>query len=87
VDDTYHLYTDLAWLWPMWGNAASEYARYCRHVTDLIRQHAGPPESIECGSHIGEVVLPRQTLRAWPLPTWRRHVVGAVACVRRLIAG
>ena len=43
MDDTCHLYTDLAWLWPMWGDAAAEYAHYCRHVTDLIRQHARRP--------------------------------------------
>ena len=36
--NTQHLYHDLAWLWPMWGDAA-DYADYCRHVTDLIRQH------------------------------------------------
>ena len=24
VDDTCRLYTDLAWLWPLWGNAAGE---------------------------------------------------------------
>lgn len=40
MDDTCHLYTDLAWLWPMWGDATTEYADYCRHVTGLIRQHA-----------------------------------------------
>ena len=27
----------------MWGYAAAEYAHYCRHVTDLIRQHARRP--------------------------------------------
>ncbi len=37
---TNHLYNDLAWLWPVWGDAA-DYADYCRHVTGLIRQHAG----------------------------------------------
>lgn len=40
MDDTCRLYTDLAWLWPLWGNAATEYAHYCRHVAGLIRQHA-----------------------------------------------
>ena len=33
------LYSDLAWLWPLWGDA-SEYAPYCAHVTRLIRQYA-----------------------------------------------
>ena len=40
MEDTRRLYTDLAWLWPMWGDAADEYARYCRHVASLIVQHA-----------------------------------------------
>lgn len=35
----YHLYSDLAWLWPLWGEP-SEYAPYCAHVTQLIRQFA-----------------------------------------------
>ena len=53
MNDTCHLYTDLAWLWPMWGDAATEYAHYCRHVTGLIRQHARRPATtlldIGCG--------------------------------------
>jgi hypothetical protein len=40
MDNTCRLYTDLAWLWPMWGDAADEYAHYCRHVAGLIEQHA-----------------------------------------------
>ncbi len=43
MKDTRHLYTDLAWLWPMWGDAATEYANYCGHVTGLIRQYARRP--------------------------------------------
>ena len=39
MQDTCRLYTDLAWLWPMWGDAATEYAHYCEHVTGLIRQY------------------------------------------------
>jgi SAM-dependent methyltransferase/catechol 2,3-dioxygenase-like lactoylglutathione lyase family enzyme len=50
--DTRRLYTDLAWLWPMWGSA-EEYAHYCRHVTGLIEQHARRPArtllNIGCG--------------------------------------
>ena len=53
MDDTCRLYTDLAWLWPMWGDAADEYADYCRHVTSLIEQHAERPAhtllDIGCG--------------------------------------
>ncbi len=41
--ETFHLYTDLAWLWPLWGDPASGYAEYCKHVTDLIRQYARRP--------------------------------------------
>lgn len=43
MNDTCHLYTDLAWLWPMWGDATTEYAHFCQHVTALIRQHASRP--------------------------------------------
>jgi SAM-dependent methyltransferase len=53
MKDTCHLYTDLAWLWPMWGDATTEYAHYCRHVTGLIRQYAERPVTtlldIGCG--------------------------------------
>lgn len=51
--DTCHLYTELAWLWPMWGDAATEYAHYCQHVRDLIRKYAERPTAtlldIGCG--------------------------------------
>jgi len=40
MEDTCRLYTDLAWLWPMWGDAVDEYAHYGEHVRSLIRQHA-----------------------------------------------
>jgi SAM-dependent methyltransferase len=43
MENTRHLYTDLAWLWPMWGDATHEYADYCRHVAGLIEQHAERP--------------------------------------------
>ena len=53
VNDTCRLYTDLAWLWPMWGDAATEYAHYCRHVTGLLRRYARLPArtllDIGCG--------------------------------------
>lgn len=53
MKDTCRLYTDLAWLWPLWGDAATEYAHYCRHVTGLIRRHARRPVAtllvIGCG--------------------------------------
>ena len=35
--DTARLFTDLAWLWPIWGEATEEYADYCAHVTEQIR--------------------------------------------------
>ena len=37
------LYSDLSWLWPMWGDAEVEYAQYCAHVEDLIRRYARRP--------------------------------------------
>lgn len=53
MKDTRRLYTDLAWLWPMWGDHATEYAHYCRHVIGLIRRHARRPTEtlldIGCG--------------------------------------
>ncbi len=53
MNETRRLYTDLAWLWPLWGDAATEYAHYCQHVTALIRQHARQPVAtlldIGCG--------------------------------------
>ncbi len=52
MKNTCHLYTDLAWLWPMWGDPA-EYADYCRHITRLIRQYTRRPATtlldIGCG--------------------------------------
>jgi SAM-dependent methyltransferase len=52
MTDTRHLYTDLAWLWPMWGDAA-EYAHHCQHVVSLIRRHSRIPATtlldIGCG--------------------------------------
>jgi SAM-dependent methyltransferase len=53
MKDTCHLYTDLAWLWPLWGDAATEYADYCRYIAGQIRQHAKIPAAtlldIGCG--------------------------------------
>lgn len=64
MDETCHLYTDLAWLWPMWGDAATEYADYCRHVTGLIRQHAKRPADtlldIGCGGGKNVLNLKRE---------------------------
>ena len=53
MKETCRLYTDLAWLWPLWGDAATEYAHYCQHVSGLIRQYARRPVAtlldIGCG--------------------------------------
>ena len=38
---TNRLYTDLSWLWPLWGEAGTEYAHYCERVVALVRQYAG----------------------------------------------
>jgi SAM-dependent methyltransferase len=34
-----HLYNDLAWLWPLWGDATTTYAAWCDEVTQLIRKY------------------------------------------------
>jgi ubiquinone/menaquinone biosynthesis C-methylase UbiE len=51
--NTQRLYTDLGWLWPLWGDHAGEYARYCEHVAGLIGRHARRPVrtllDISCG--------------------------------------
>ncbi len=53
MKDTCRLFTDLAWLWPLWGDAAVEYAHYCRHVAALVDQHSTRPAAtllnIGCG--------------------------------------
>ncbi|MFP5397744.1 MAG: class I SAM-dependent methyltransferase [Gammaproteobacteria bacterium] len=53
VKDTCRLYTDLAWLWPLWGDASTQYAHYGEHVTGLVRRHARRPTrtllDIGCG--------------------------------------
>jgi SAM-dependent methyltransferase len=53
MKDTCHLYTDLAWLWPMWGDPATAYAHYCEHVTALVREYSARPATtlldIGCG--------------------------------------
>ena len=40
MTEHYRLYTDLAWLWPLWGDAEAEYAHYSEQVTALLRQHS-----------------------------------------------
>jgi ubiquinone/menaquinone biosynthesis C-methylase UbiE len=37
---TPHLYSDLAWLWPLWGDPDGEYAEWCAHVVAMIEKHA-----------------------------------------------
>jgi SAM-dependent methyltransferase len=48
----------------MWGDAATEYAHYCRHVTDLIRQRARRPVrtllDVGCGGGKNALNLKRQ---------------------------
>ncbi len=39
TEQTNRLYSDLAWLWPLWGNP-SEYAAYCENATRPIRKYA-----------------------------------------------
>ena len=37
---TPRLYSDLAWLWPLWGDPDGEYAEWCAHVVAMIEKHA-----------------------------------------------
>jgi trans-aconitate methyltransferase len=64
MDDTCHLYTDLAWLWPLWGEATGEYAEYVRHVSRLIEQHATRPVrtllDVGCGGGKNVLTLKRR---------------------------
>lgn len=39
-EPTPHLYSDYAWLWPLWGDADGEYAEWCDLVQRLIQTHA-----------------------------------------------
>jgi SAM-dependent methyltransferase len=39
-EPTLHLYSDLAWLWPLWGDVDGEYAEWCDLVHRLIHRHA-----------------------------------------------
>jgi SAM-dependent methyltransferase len=39
-EKTPRLYSDLAWLWPLWGDPDGEYAEWCRHVVAMIEKHA-----------------------------------------------
>ena len=64
MKDTCRLYTDLAWLWPMWGDAGTQYAHYCRHVAGLIRRYARRPAAtllnIGCGGGKNVLNLKRE---------------------------
>jgi SAM-dependent methyltransferase len=42
ASEVFRLYTDLAWLWPLWGEASTEYAAYDLEVARLIQQYARP---------------------------------------------
>jgi SAM-dependent methyltransferase len=39
-EKTPRLYSDLAWLWPLWGDPDGEYAEWCAHVVAMIEKHA-----------------------------------------------
>ena len=64
MNETCLLYTDLAWLWPMWGDAATEYAHYGQHINGLIRQYAKRPVAtlldIGCGGGKNVLNLKRE---------------------------
>lgn len=64
TDDSFHLYTDLAWLWPLWGEAAGEYADYAGEVGRLIDRHARRPArtllDVGCGGGKNMFTLKRR---------------------------
>ena len=37
-DGIVHLYNDLAWLWPLWGDPMTNYADWCNRITQLIQR-------------------------------------------------
>lgn len=39
-DNIIHLYNDLAWLWPLWGDPTTSYADWCKRIIELIQQFA-----------------------------------------------
>ncbi len=39
-EGTPRLYSDLAWLWPLWGDPDGEYAEWCDHIVAMIDKHA-----------------------------------------------
>ena len=39
-EKTVHLYNDLAWLWPLWGDPTTTYADWCNRITECIHQYA-----------------------------------------------
>ena len=47
------LYSDLAWLWPYWGEPAGEYARFAQFVAERIQRRARRPVAtlldVACG--------------------------------------
>jgi len=51
--NTFRLYSDLSWLWPIWGDPTVSYAKYCDHVVQLLQKHARRPIetllNIACG--------------------------------------
>jgi hypothetical protein len=38
--ETPRLYSDLAWLWPLWGSPDGDYAEWCAYVAAMIEKHA-----------------------------------------------
>jgi len=37
-DNIVHLYNDLAWLWPLWGDPTTTYADWCKRIMQIIQQ-------------------------------------------------
>lgn len=53
MQPTNRLYSDLAWLWPLWGTHDTDYAEYAGHVVAAVQAHAQRPVehmlNIGCG--------------------------------------
>jgi SAM-dependent methyltransferase len=42
MDSKHHrLYNELSWIWPLWGDPATEYAEFCSFVTEKMLKYAG----------------------------------------------
>jgi hypothetical protein len=85
LNNTFRLYSDLSWLWPMWGEAEVEYAHYGAYVEEMIRQYARRPVSsllyIGCGG--GKNVFKRASAGVWTFDSSGPWAVSRVTSICR----